>query len=152
MQEFVQLMAATAGSLGFAALFNIRGKKLVFATLGGFLGWGVYLAVEHVNANPYVCGFCSSVMLTLYAECMARIHKTPVTVFLVSAAIPLIPGASLYRAMACLMSRNWPGFTEQSTYALLFAASMAAGITTTTVIFQIVWDCFRKRGGHKHDR
>ena len=35
MQEIIQLAAATAGSLGFAALFNIRGKKLVFATLPG---------------------------------------------------------------------------------------------------------------------
>ena len=99
MQEIIQLAAATAGSLGFAALFNIRGKKLVFATLGGFFAWGVYLAVAQFSANPYLCGFIASVMLTLYAECMARIHKTPVTVFLVSGAIPMIPGASLYYAM-----------------------------------------------------
>lgn len=147
MQGFIQLTAATAGTLGFAALFNIRGKKLIFATFGGFFCWIVYLAVEQVHSNPYLCGFCASIMLTLYAECMARIHKTPVTVFLVSAAIPLIPGASLYRTMVCLMSRDWSAFTAEGSYALLFAASMAAGITTTTVIFQIIWDCFRKSVG-----
>ena len=144
MQELIQLAAATTGSLGFATLFNIRGKKLVFATLGGFVGWMVYLVVARFNANPYLCGFCSSVMFTIYAECMARIHKTPVTVFLVSAAIPLIPGAALYRAMSCLMRQDWSAFTTESTYAVLFAASMSAGITTTTVIFQIVWNHLRK--------
>ena len=140
MQEIIQLAAATAGSLGFAALFNIRGKKLVFATLGGFFAWGVYLAVAQFSANPYLCGFIASVMLTLYAECMARIHKTPVTVFLVSGAIPMIPGASLYYAMSCLVHQNWAEFTAQSTYAFLFAASMSAGITVTTIIFQNSWD------------
>lgn len=144
MQEFIQLAAATTGSLGFATLFNIRGKKLLFATLGGFWGWTVYLVVEHLYANPYLCGFCSAVMFTIYAECMARIHKTPVTVFLVSAAIPLFPGAALYRAMSCLMRQDLSAFTVESTYAILFAASMSAGITATTVIFQIVWNRVRK--------
>lgn len=140
MREIIQLAAATAGSLGFAALFNIRGKKLFFATLGGFFAWGVYLAVEQFSVNPYLCGFIASVMLTLYAECMARVHKTPVTVFLVSGAIPMIPGASLYYAMSCLVHQNWVEFTAQGTYAFLFAASMSAGITVTTIIFQNIWD------------
>lgn len=139
MEKIIQLAAATTGSLGFAALFNIHGRKLFFATLGGFIAWGVYLAAECVNPNPYVCGFVSSVMLTLYAECMARIHKTPVTVFLVSAAIPLIPGAALYRAMNCLMKQDWTGVRRESVYTLLFAASMSAGITLTTLVFRNTW-------------
>lgn len=145
MQNFIQLIAATAGSAGFAALFNIRGKKLIFAILGGFFTWAVYLAAAYFNPNPYLCGFISSVMLTLYAECMARIHKTPATVFLVSAAIPLFPGAALYRAMNCLMQKDWPGFTSEGTYALLFAACMSTGITLTTIIFQNIWERLAQR-------
>ena len=139
MQEFIQLAAATIGSFGFAALFNIRGKKLIVATLGGFFAWAVYLLAAGFSKNPYLCGFVSSVMLTLYAECMARVYKTPVTVFLVAAAIPLIPGAALYRTMNCLMSQDWMEMRKESTYALLFAASMSAGITLTTLIFRAVW-------------
>ena len=70
---------------------------------------------------------------------MARVYKTPVTVFLVAAAIPLIPGAALYRTMNCLMSQDWMEMRKESTYALLFAASMSAGITLTTLIFRAVW-------------
>ena len=138
MKEFIQLMAALLGSLGFAALFNIRGKKLIFATIGGFLSWATYLAAACINANPYFCGFISTVLTTLYAEVMARMVKTPVTVFLVSATIPLIPGAALYRAMNCLMHRNYAGFSKEGTYTL-FAASMSAGITFTTVVFHMIW-------------
>ena len=110
MREIIQLVVSFTGSLGFAALFNIHGKKLWFAALGGCLSWAVYLAVEFITPSPYVCGFWSTVAITLYAECMARIHKTPVTVFLVSATIPLI-----------------------------FAVSMAAGMTLTTIAFRMAW-------------
>lgn len=139
MEEIIQLVAATFGSLGFAALFNIRGEKLAVATVGGFLAWGIYLVCARFTENPYLCGFVSSVGLTIYAECMARLHKTPVTVFLVSAAVPLIPGAALYRAMNCVMKQDWAGVSKESSYTLLFAASMAAGITFTTIIFRMVW-------------
>ena len=112
MREIIQLIVSFTGSLGFAALFNIHGKKLWFAALGGCLSWAVYLAVEFVTPSPYICGFWSTVAITLYAECMARVHKTPVTVFLVSATIPLIPGASLYRTMNWMMMRNWMNFQK----------------------------------------
>ena len=57
MREIIQLIVSFTGSLGFAALFNIHGKKLWFAALGGCLSWAVYLAVEFVTPSPYVCGF-----------------------------------------------------------------------------------------------
>ena len=56
MREIIQLIVSFTGSLGFAALFNIHGKKLLFAALGGCLSWAGYLAVEFVTPSPYVCG------------------------------------------------------------------------------------------------
>ena len=103
MDNAIQLFAALAGSFGFAALFNLHGKKLAFAALGGLLSWSVYLLLEHWNVDAYACAFAASVALTLYAELMARCHKSPVTVFLVTAAIPLIPGAR--RMQMCSQDR-----------------------------------------------
>ncbi len=70
---------------------------------------------------------------------MARVHKTPVTVFLVSATIPLIPGAALYRTMNWMMMKDWANFQKDGIYTILFAASMAAGMTLTTIAFRMVW-------------
>ena len=148
MEKIIQLIAAWLGSLGFALLFNIRGKKLLFASLGGLLAWSVYLAIESFNPNPYFCGFCATIALTLYAEIMAIAKKAPVTVFLVSATIPLIPGAGLYRTMNCVVHQDWAGAAANGSYALLFAASMSAGITVTTIAFQLVRR-FLKEHAHK---
>ena len=54
MREIIQLVVSFTGSLGFAALFNIHGKKLWFAALGGCLSWAVYLAVEFITPSPYL--------------------------------------------------------------------------------------------------
>ena len=41
---FVQTLMGCIGSVGFAVLFNIRGRKLLLAAGGGALAWAVYLA------------------------------------------------------------------------------------------------------------
>ena len=108
----------------------------------------MYLLIARHTSNDYLCGFCASVALTLYAEVMAILEKSPVTVFLVSAAIPLIPGAALYRAMDGLMHGKLEGFVQYGRYALLFAASMSAGITVTTILFQLIRSGLRRRFQH----
>ena len=43
MDMLIQLVTAFTGSLGFALLFHVRKEKLLLASLGGLLAWGVYL-------------------------------------------------------------------------------------------------------------
>ena len=138
MSYAIELLAALLGSLGFSALYNLHGIKLLFASLGGLFAWTVYLLVGCWTENVYICAFIASAALTLYAEFMARKQKTPVTVFLVTAAIPLIPGAGLYRTINCLMLRMNERAAAEGLYKLLFAVSMSAGITLTTLVCQIV--------------
>ena len=138
MDSVIQLASATLGSLGFAALFNLRGKKLLLAALGGLIAWSVYLITERFTPNSYACAFAGSVVLTIYAEIMARTQRAPATVFLVIAAVPLIPGASLYRTADTLMQ----GLPERAAglgmHTLLFAASMSAGITITSLVVRML--------------
>lgn len=43
MTYFIQILTGTLGAFGFAILYNLRGTKLLIATLGGALSWGTYL-------------------------------------------------------------------------------------------------------------
>ena len=71
MAQFIQLASAFGGALGFACVFNIRGKKAFLAAVGGAIGWGVFLLVQNLfGASDYFCGFAASIMLTVYAEYM----------------------------------------------------------------------------------
>lgn len=137
MDQFIQLLAAGAGSLGFALLFNTRGVQLVWATLGGFLSWGVYLAAYALWPSDPACYFLAAVVLTIYAEIMARLRKTPATVYLVAGTIPLIPGASLYRTMSSAVSGDAQAAFRYGVTTLLLAAAIAAGILACMVLWNI---------------
>ncbi len=138
MYYAVQLASAFAGSLGFALLFHVRREKLLLASLGGLLAWGVYLLMGGVSDQDVVRYFAASVVLTVYAEVLARLVKCPATLFLVTASVPLIPGGSLYRTMQYFMENNLDAFSTQALTTVLLAVSIAVGMLFPTSIFQLI--------------
>lgn len=95
----IQLSAAFIGGIGFALSMKIKGNQVFWAGCGAFLSWLVYL-VSYSNIESYFfSNFIASIFVAVYAECMARINKTPTTIFLTASAIPLIPGRNLYFLM-----------------------------------------------------
>ena len=133
----LQLASAFAGSMGFALLFQVRRGKLMLASLGGLLAWAVYLALGPVMPQDVPRFFISSLTLTLYAEIMARVKKSPATVFLVSASIPLIPGGSLYTTMQYAVSAQWEDFSRQGMNTLLLAGAIAGGMLCMMAVLHV---------------
>ena len=138
MEYFMQLATAFAGSLGFAMLFHVRREKLLLASLGGLLAWTVYLLMGIFSDQDVVRYFVASVVLTVYAEIMARVVKCPATLFLVTAAVPLIPGGSLYHTVEFFMERELMEFSHQALNTVLLAVAIAVGMLFPTSIFQII--------------
>ena len=133
----LQLATAFVGSLGFAMLFHVKKERLLLASLGGLLAWGVYLLVGQVSDQEVVRYFVASVVLTVYAETLARLVKCPATLFIVTASIPLIPGGSLYRTMQYFMMNDLEAFSLQGLTTVLLAVAIAAGMLLPTAIFQL---------------
>ena len=97
--EIIQVLASFVGSFGFAVLYNLRGKKLCMAGISGMVSWIAYLIVWNEMPSTFVANLAAAAVATIYAETMARILKTPVTVFLITGIIPLVPGGNLYYTM-----------------------------------------------------
>lgn len=62
-------------SLGFAGIFNIKGKKLIYASLGGSIAWLSYLICKNSNCSTVFSFFIGSIAGSIYSEVMARIEK-----------------------------------------------------------------------------
>ena len=133
----IQLVTAFTGAVGFAVVFNVQAARLFWAGVGGLLGWAVYLALGMVVESDVIRFFFASACFTFYADPMARLKKTPITVFLVPAAIPMVPGASLYRSMSFAVNGAWSSFAPQILYTLLLAAAIAAGIVCAMAFIHI---------------
>ena len=133
-QYILQVITGCVGSLGFALLYNIRGTRLLFATLGGLFSWAAFLLLGIFLSNEILRYFIVAVLISAYAEMMARLLKTPTTTFVTTCLIPLIPGSSLYYTMTNAFSGNPDGFIEKGVSTLGLAGALAAGIITVAGI------------------
>ena len=124
----IQVLAAGFASLGFAILYNVKGRKIWVSFFGGILTWGLYLILYKIFHQDVICYFLVTSFITFYVELAARIFKTPTTTFLVAAIIIIIPGGGLYRTIAALMEQRWQNFIDSGFNTLSIALAIAAGI------------------------
>lgn len=144
MTALVQTFTGFLGSLGFGILFNVRGKRLVAASLGGLISWALFLILGLWISDEVLRYFIVSVAVSVYCEIMARLLKTPTTTFLMTGLIPLIPGGGLYYTMTNAFSGDLTGFTERGFHTLSLAVALALGVIVTTVITNIITKLKRK--------
>lgn len=143
--ELIQIAAGLIGSLCFGVLFNIRGKKLIAAALGGFLSWGLFLLLSRIIFSEPINYFIVAAVVSMYSEIMARILKTPATPIVTTALIPLIPGGSLYYTMAYVFESDFSKFLEKALSTLKLASALALGIIVVTAISQLLFRKVRTR-------
>ncbi len=139
------LLAAFLGSLGFGMLQNTHGKKLLIASVGGMGAWGVYLMVSALTPELYMRYGAASIFAALYAEIFSRVLKTPTTVLLGTAVIPLIPGGGLYYTMEYALRGDAARFAQQGMETLLAAASIAGGILAVSSVIRSAMLLLRER-------
>lgn len=130
----IQIISAFVGSIGFAIFFKMKGKQIPFAGLGGAVTWAVYLAVQTQFDGYFVPYLVASIFVALYAEVMARINRAPAWIFITSAAVPLIPGGSLYYTMAGLVNGDQELFVTSGRSALIIALAISLGFVLEAII------------------
>ena len=145
MDAFLQILSAAIGTLGFAFVFNIRGKKVFFAAFGGCLGWVLFLLFGLFLESEVIRYLIVSIAVSLYGEWMARLLKTPTTLFSVVCLVPLVPGSGLYYTMTHALSGNLAGFIEKGAGTLSLAAALSLGVVIVNTSFVYVKRHFIKR-------
>ena len=71
----LQIFSAFHGSVGFALFFNMKGKQLAAAGIGGALTWIVYLLAQPGFDDYFVPYLIASLFVGLFAEIMARVAR-----------------------------------------------------------------------------
>ena len=149
IDPFLQTLMGAFGAVGFALLFRVRWKLLIFAFLGGLLSWGTYciagLLVDH-EALQYLI---ATIMLTLYAESFARILKCPSTILLVTGWIPLIPGGALYYSISALVQDNMSLFVDRILHTFLLMIAMSAGMLIAMTVIHLIAPMRPRRKHHE---
>lgn len=137
------MIAAFVASFGFGILFNIKGKKLCLAGIGGSIGALVYHVTLQYGFSELFAMFFGSVAFSLYSEIWARICKTPVTTFIICALIPLVPGGGMYRMMLKAIEGSVMEALTIGLNTLTIAGVLALGILIVSTIMKAIMNPFR---------
>lgn len=85
--------------VAYGVLFNIHGKRLLVVGMVGALGTFAYEYAMLLSLPKVSAIFIAAIVIGICSEVMARLCKSPVTIFIVCAFIPLVPGGGMYHTM-----------------------------------------------------
>ena len=131
-------------TFGFGILFNIKGKKLLFAALGGGLSWYCYSLPLSLGLSEVSSLFISALVFSTYSEVLARIFKTPVTSFVICALFPLVPGSGMYYTMLATIYGDLQNAVHLGINTLANAGTLALGVIFISTITSLIFRAKRK--------
>ena len=133
-----ELITSFFGSLGFALVFNVRRKNIFPVALGGLIVCLFYQISFHLfDGGIFLSSLVAGSVCQIYSEFLARILKSPATVFYITSLIPLIPGGSLYRTMEAVVEKDLVLIQKFGFQTLYTTLGLAIGISFITALLHL---------------
>ena len=134
----ISTAAAAAGTVAFALLFGVPRRFFPYCGIIGGAGWFLYSLLEG-RLSAAVATFFAAVLVMLLSRFFAVREKCPVTVFLISGIIPLVPGACIYWAAYYMVTDQLAEATDAGFAAVKAVAAIVLGIVC---IFELPQELF----------
>lgn len=135
---FRGFVGAGLASIGFAILFNIRGKNIWFAGLTGALGGLAYNLLVYYGCNAVLANFYAVLVLAGASEILARILNCTVSTFMACGLIPLVPGGDAYRMMDQFLNENIYSGLQYGLEMITIASMLVLGILIVAVLTRFI--------------
>jgi len=133
-EPLIQLVTAIIAAGGYSMVCGFRKPmRILFGAVGGGLCQLCYIIMGALGSEEAVCLIVATVIGAIYSQILARFLRTPATVFVLPAVIPLIPGRALYYAMSWALRGNFRKFSSWGLDAIVWALSIAFGLISVIV-------------------
>lgn len=130
----VQLISCTIACVGFAFVFKIRGRQVIYSGIGAFITWGIYALVFEIEPSNFVATLIAAVFVAFYAFVMSRVNKAPSTIFLTASVFPLIPGPNLFYMMYGFASQDHAMVVAETIVLLETCLAIAFGFNIVDIL------------------
>lgn len=134
----IQLGATFISSFSFTVIFHIKGWNMLFAAVGGAMGWSIYLIAGLFVPSRFLAYLAAGFAISVYCETLARIRHSPVTVFLVVSLIPLVPGADAYHIMEHCIQGQYNAALDTCARMFGIAGMIAMGIFIASSLIRLI--------------
>ncbi len=132
----IQAISAFFASAAFSVLFYLPKRYIIHAGMSGSFCWFIYLVVEKVTDDKVLATFVATLVVAITAHILARLLKTPVTLFLIPGIICLVPGGGMYQIVQSFIEGNNVLTQRYFNETLLVAGAIALGIFIVDTIFR----------------
>ncbi len=132
-----QILYGFLATTGFGILFNIPKRHIVEAGISGAIGWAGYLTIMRVYGSSVGATFIASVLIGIMGEFFARHTRNPVTIFIIPAIIPLVPGVTSYKAIKALLDGRNKEALELGILTAGIALAIASGLILVISFFRL---------------
>ncbi len=139
-----QFIFSAFSALGFAYIFNVRGKIAWAAAFVGGIGWMVYLFSMEAGLSLGAAFFLAGAAATLGSEIIARVMKTPVTSALIPTFTPFVPGSGAYYTMFYLFNGQYELAMEKGIATFIMSGSMILGFLFVSQIIKLYLKAIKK--------
>ena len=116
-------------AVGFAMVFNVPRKMLVFCAIGGALTHSLRFLIMYFGIPIEWATFIVSTNMGFIGLYWSRKHLIPRPVFTVASVIPMIPGSYAFMAMVGLVEINTSGYSLE-----LMQVVMENGLRTLFIL------------------
>lgn len=148
MTLILEFIAAVFATGAFSVLYHVPKEHWLYAGLTGGIGWIVYrLFLDDLDTALAI--FVAVLAVTFLARIFAVMRKAPVTIFLVSGILPLVPGVGIYYTSYYFIMEDALLAGRYGVETVKIAIAIALGIIFILSIPQKCFSIFRTR---KKDR
>ena len=140
-------------TLAYAILFNVPKQYYTACGITGMAGWLLYLAMCQVTTVA-LASFVGTLAVVLISRILTVRKKCPITIFLVSGIIPLVPGAGIYYTAYYLVTGQMSLAAVKGLEAVKIAFAIVLGIVFIVTIpkqwFRVSYWRSRLRGASEN--
>lgn len=134
---------AAIPAVGFALVFNVPQKALIYCAVGGALGHGSRFLMMNFGIPIEWATFFAATIVGMIGVHWSHKFLAHPKVFTVAALIPMVPGVFAFKAMIALVEINHLGYTpellsilmENFLKAMFMIAGLAIGLAMPGLLF-----------------
>ena len=141
----IQTLAAAVATVGFSLLFGVPARYYPSCALIGGVSWLAYLFLLPYSSVS-IATFAATVIVILMSRWFAVRERCPVTIFLISGIIPLVPGAGIYWTAYYVVTDQLAKASARGFLTLKIAVAIVLGIL---FVFEFPQKWFRRIASHE---
>lgn len=128
MTLLIHFLAAAVGTVAFALIFDVPSRFYPLCALIGGAGFWLADLLMGLSFSQTEATFIATLLVALSSRICSVWRRCPVTVFLISGIIPLVPGARVYWTAYYLVMGQTSNALTHGFVAIRVAVAIVLGI------------------------